>query len=78
MRDYELAKDSFKQISGAEARKNIGFDYEQLYMRSYQELAKIFYDEFPTSDQYKQMVLLMNENMIEYRFMQKAGILKNS
>jgi|688.fasta_scaffold242313_3 hypothetical protein len=50
MRDYELAKDSFKQISGAEARKNIGFDYEQLYMRSYQELAKIFYDEFPKSD----------------------------
>jgi len=49
-------------------------DTKQIYMRSYQELSKVFHEDFPDSDFFKKMVLLLNENMIEYRFMQHAGL----
>jgi hypothetical protein len=49
-------------------------DIKILYLRSYQELSKVFHEDFPASDFFKKMVLLLNENMIEYRFMQHAGL----
>jgi hypothetical protein len=47
---------------------------EKMFRRSYNELSKIFYEEFPVSEQFKKMVLMLNENMIEYRFMSSAGL----
>lgn len=49
---------------------------EKMYYRSYNELKTIFYDAFPESEQFKQMVLMLNENMIEYRFLSSAGLIK--
>ena len=51
-------------------------DVDYLYVRSYKQLNEIFHSEFQQSDAFKKMVLLMNENMIEYRFLTQAGLLK--
>ena len=51
-------------------------DVDYLYVRSYKQLNEIFNSEFQQSDAFKKMVLLMNENMIEYRFLTQAGLLK--
>ena len=47
---------------------------EYLYLRSYQECQALFRDGFETSEAYKNMVLLLHENMIEYKFMRQAGM----
>ena len=51
-------------------------DVDFLYMRSYRELNDVFQKDFQQSESFKKMVLLMNENMIEYRFLTQAGLLK--
>ena len=51
-------------------------DVDFLYMRSYRELNDVFQKDFQQSEAFKKMVLLMNENMIEYRFLTQAGLLK--
>lgn len=43
---------------------------------SYTELNAAFQHEFPSSDKFKEMVLVMNKNIIEYRFLTQAGLLK--
>jgi hypothetical protein len=40
-----------------------------LYSKSYQELKEVFRTEFPKSKSYRDFVLLMNQNMVEYKFM---------
>ncbi len=51
-------------------------DLDFLYVRSYKELNDVFRSDFQQSEAFKKMVLLMNENMIEYRFLTQAGLLK--
>ena len=54
-------------------------DMEYLYLRSFNELESVFRNnEFRESLAYKDMVLELNSNMIEYKFLHKAGILKAS
>ena len=45
-------------------------DIEYLYSRSYSELVEEWKNGFRASIYYKEMVLLLNQNIIEYRFMQ--------
>ena len=52
-------------------------DVDFLYIRSYKELNEVFHRYFQQSEAFKKMVLLMNENMIEYRFLTQAGLLKH-
>ena len=51
-------------------------DMEYLYMRSINELEVVFRTEFKQSDAFKEMVIELNTNMIEYKFLHKAGIIK--
>ena len=47
-----------------------------LYDRSFNELESVFRTEFKDSKAFKDMVLELNQNMIEYKFLHKAGIIK--
>jgi len=51
-------------------------DMEYLYLRSFNELETVFRLEFRQSRAFEDMVLELNQNMIEYKFLHKAGILK--
>ena len=51
-------------------------DMEYLYLRSFNELAVVFRTEFRNSSAFREMVIELNENMIEYKFLHKAGIIK--
>ena len=53
-------------------------DMEYLYLRSFNELETLFRTEFKDSQAYKEMVIELNSNMIEYKFLHKAGILRAS
>ena len=54
-------------------------DMEYLYLRSFNELEAVFRaDEFKESKAFKDMVIELNSNMVEYKFLYKAGILKAS
>ena len=48
---------------------------EYIYWKSYEELRKVFENEFLKSKTFKDFVLLMKENMVEYRFMRQAGVI---
>lgn len=50
-------------------------DVEYLYVISYRSLNEVFKDSFPESNAFKEMVLVMNQNLIEYRFLTQAGLL---
>ena len=52
-------------------------DMEYLYLRSFNELETVFRSqEFRESQVFKDLILELNSNMIEYKFLHKAGILK--
>ena len=51
---------------------------EYLYQRSINELETVFRNEFNQSDAFKEMVVELNSNMIEYKFLHKAGIIQAS
>ena len=52
-------------------------DMHYLYWKSYSELELVFKNKFLKSDTFKKMIISLNENMIEYRFMRQAGLLKD-
>ena len=50
---------------------------EYLYLRSFNELEAVFLGkDFKQSRAYREMLIELNSNMIEYKFLHKAGILK--
>ena len=52
-------------------------DMEYLYLRSFNELESVFRSqEFRESQVFKDLILELNSNIIEYKFLHKAGILK--
>ena len=53
-------------------------DMDYLYHRSFNELETVFRMEFRHSEAFKRMVLELNQNMIEYKFLHKAGIIRAS
>jgi len=52
-------------------------DVDYLYWRSFRELESVFKNDFQKSKSFKNMVLLLNQNMIEYKFLRQAGVLIN-
>ena len=76
--------------SGAQASMDLTFksvmeepsywlhDIEYLYLRSFNELEGVFRTEFKESKAFEEMVLELNSNLIEYKFLHKAGIIKAS
>lgn len=50
---------------------------DHLYITSYNALSDVFHGSFNSSEEFKQMVLVMNQNMIEYRFLSQAGLIKD-
>lgn len=50
---------------------------DYFYWKSFRELEDVFKHEFQKSTSFKNMVLLLNQNMIEYKFMRQAGVLFN-
>ena len=53
-------------------------DMEYLYQRSYNELETLFRMEFKSSRAFQEMVIELNSNMIEFKFLHRAGIIKAS
>ena len=53
-------------------------DMDYLYLRSFNELNEVFRMGFKKSKAFEDMVLELNSNMIEYKFLHKAGIIKAS
>jgi len=53
-------------------------DMDYLYHRSFNELEVVFRRGFKDSKPFQDMVLELNSNMIEYKFLHKAGIIKAS
>lgn len=41
-------------------------DIDLIYSRSYNKLQKVFKGEFQESNSFKNMMLLMNQNMVEF------------
>jgi hypothetical protein len=50
-------------------------DIELIYTKSYQVLQQVFTNEFQQSKSFKDMMLLMNQNMVEFQFMKQAGLM---
>ena len=51
-------------------------DLDYLYKRAFQELEDVFRTDFKKSKVYEAMVLELYENVIEYKFLMQAGLLK--
>ena len=51
-------------------------DMEYLYLRSFNELETLFRTEFKQSKAFGEMLVELNSNQIEYKFLFKAGIIK--
>ena len=51
-------------------------DMDYIYWKAYQELHKVFKNELQKSTSFKNFVLLMNQNMVEYQFMRQAGVIR--
>lgn len=49
-------------------------DIEMIYQRSYSALSRVFKEEFQESKSFKDMMMLMNQNMVEFQFMKQAGL----
>ena len=58
----------------AEFEEKLLNDMGFIYQKSYSELETVFKTEFKQSKTYKDMVLLMNQNMVEFKFMRQAGL----
>ena len=41
-------------------------DIEMIYERSYTSLSRVFKEEFQQSKSFKEMMLVMNQNMVEF------------
>ena len=49
---------------------------EYLYNRSFNELENVFRTEFKNSKVFETMILEFFENVIEYKFLHQAGLIK--
>lgn len=58
----------------AETEEKLLNDIVYIYQKSYSELENVFQKEFKQSKTFKDMVLLMNQNMVEFKFMRQAGL----
>jgi hypothetical protein len=55
------------QIDSIEkAKEKLVTDIDLIYSRSYNKLQKVFKGEFQESNSFKNMMLLMNQNMVEF------------
>jgi len=59
----------FQNLKLGAYEKQLLHDLEHLYWRSYESLEKIFHRDFRQSKRFKDMVLLLNQNMIEFMFL---------
>ena len=48
-----------------------------MYWRAFNTLETLFRNDFKQSKTFKDMVLLLNQNSIEYKFMRQAGVLSH-
>lgn len=69
----ETAAPSFNE-NVAKIQEMLVSDVELIFSRSYGEMQRIFIGEFQASKSFKQMMLVMNENMVEFQFMRQAGL----
>jgi hypothetical protein len=72
-------KESIKQLKAfnvarIEFEEKLINDIGFIYQKSYSELETVFKKEFRQSKTFKDMVLLMNQNMVEFKFMRQAGL----
>jgi hypothetical protein len=70
----ESVKGKTLSIAKAEVEEKLLNDIGFIYQKSYSELEMVFKKEFKQSKTFKDMVLLMNQNMVEFKFMRQAGL----
>ena len=63
-----------QNIVKTQAEEKLLNDMNHIYEKSFDELERLFRKEFQKSTSFKEMVLLMNQNMVEYKFMRQAGL----
>ncbi len=63
-----------QKIVKTQAEEKLLNDMNHIYEKSFDELERLFRKEFQKSTSFKEMVLLMNQNMVEYKFMRQAGL----
>ena len=72
--DWEESKDQKRRLTAQEIDQLRNL--ETLYWKSFETLEKVFKRDFTRSKTFKDMVLLLNQNMVEYKFMRQAGVLR--
>lgn len=58
----------------AEAQEKALGDIELIYEYSFKQLQALYKNKFQTSKSFKDMMLIMNQNMVEFQFMKQAGL----
>ena len=61
-------------IAKIQAEEKLLNDMNHIYEKAFDQLESVFRKEFQQSTSFKEMVLLMNQNMVEYKFMRQAGL----
>jgi len=76
--EYALSQNLMSVLSAPNSPAYWLRDMEYLYLRSVNELEVVFRTQFRQSKAYEEMVIELHSNMIEYKFLHKAGIIKTS
>jgi len=45
---------------------------------SFDALEKVYKSEFPSTEDYKELVIRLHDNVIEYSFLSQAGLIKSA
>jgi hypothetical protein len=54
------------------------FNIHKIFQISYSCLEVIYRTEFPLSQEYKELVIKLHDNVIEYNFLSQAGLIRSA
>jgi len=52
------------------------FDVYQIAKTAFENLEHVYKAEFPYSEEYKELVIRLHDNVIEYSFLSQAGLIR--
>lgn len=62
----------------ADETQEEAFDIVLVSKMSFDQLETVYREDFPKSNEYKELVIKLHDNMIEYNFLQQAGLLQDN
>jgi uncharacterized protein (DUF1778 family) len=72
MRSQSLHDQTFEHLTNSQN----DFDLPAVIRQAHETLESIYITEFPTSEAYRSLVVRLHDNVIEFSFLQQAGMLK--